>query len=47
MATELEDFVYQLEMVQDQHIEALKNANLSDPIRFDFFNFFGTYRFSQ
>ncbi|CAK5111580.1 unnamed protein product [Meloidogyne enterolobii] len=32
LATELEDFVYQLEMVQDQHIEALKNANLSDPI---------------
>ncbi|KAL7079889.1 hypothetical protein ACQ4LE_000869 [Meloidogyne hapla] len=32
LASELGDFVYQLEMVQDQHIEALKNANLSDPI---------------
>ncbi|KAF7634516.1 Sec3-PIP2_bind domain-containing protein [Meloidogyne graminicola] len=32
LANELNDFIYQIEMVQDQHIEALKNANLSDPI---------------
>uniref|UniRef100_A0A183BTI0 Sec3-PIP2_bind domain-containing protein n=1 Tax=Globodera pallida TaxID=36090 RepID=A0A183BTI0_GLOPA len=28
---ELKDFVYLMEMVQEQHIDALKSANLSDP----------------